>query len=375
MLGKNTYRKAAILAVALIGASAARADLLTNYGSWGVDRHAPGGFANVGAANGRSDVLQVDIAGADQQVGTFLNQQGKGSDITPVATDYAVIYGSLYVPSSWQNGTGATDLRSTALWGFAINSIDDPALGNSHYPIIGFTNGGGDASGDTTAGTGRFRVFDSSDGWMPASYQPVQYNAWNNLCMVLTGGTIKSYVNGTLAYTQTDLGLPNGPADRFNRLVVNTYNYGDDYSAQWSNLGAGKLASVAASSGNGQSTAAGSAFAAPLTVEARDASGAPLPCVPVTFTAPGSGASTTQTTTTVMTDYAGRASLTATANGATGSYAVTASAPGIQQPATLSLTNTAAAVTAVPTLGEWALIAMSVLLGVLGLGRARRSAH
>lgn len=179
-----------------------------------------------------------------------------------------------------------------------------------------------------------------------------------------------------MAYTQTDLSLPSANADRFNRLVINTYNSGADYSVHWSNVGAGKLSSVAVSSGNGQSAPAGSSFGSPLVVEARDVDGAPLPCVPVTFTAPASGASTTQATTTVLTDYMGRASFTAIANGVIGKYGIQASAPGIAQPVTLNLTNSATVApvaSAVPTLGAWALIAMSMMLGVLGLRRARRS--
>ena len=378
---KKAKRHINLAVATLLVSSAAQAELLTNYGAWSVDRHVPNSFTNAGAMNGRSDVLQVDIAAVDQQSGTFANNQGKGSNLVPNAADYGVIYGSIFVPSSWEVSSGANDLRSTALWGFAINATDDPAQGNSHYPIVGFTNGGGDASGDLTAGAGRFRVFDSNVGWIPGSYQPVQYNAWNNLCMVLQGGSIKTYVNGALAHTQTDLSLPSANADRFNRLVINTYNYGSDYSAQWSNLGGGQLASVAVSGGSGQSAAVGSAFASPLKVEARDASGAPLPCVPVTFTLPSSGPSGTSATTTVVTDYSGSASIAVTANKAVGNFEVTVSAPGLATPATLNLSNVAAVapvtptptIAAVPTLGEWALIVMSALLLLFGIRSTRRS--
>jgi hypothetical protein len=359
-----------------VGAPFAHAGPLTDYADWTVDRVAPSAFANIGTFNDRSDVLQVDIAGADQQVGTFGNNQGRGSQIVPNVGEYAVIYGSLFVPGEWQTSTGASDIRSTALWGFAVNGVDDPAQGNSHYPIVGFTNSGGDASGDTAAGTGRIRVFDSNSGWMPSSNQPVQYNAWNNLCLVLSGGTVQSYVNGALAYTQSDLSLPSANADRFNNLVINTYNSGSDYSAQWSNIGAGKLNSIAVSSGSGQSAPAGTAFDAPLMVEALDAGGAPLPCVPVTFTAPDSGASTLQTATTVLTDYRGRASFTARANGVTGRYAIAASAPGVEQSLSLDLTNSPAAVSEaakpVPSMSQWSMALLGLLLTGMAAVRLRR---
>lgn len=373
----NIFRKLAGLAAMAVGAPFAHAGPLTDYADWTVDRVAPSAFANIGTFNDRSDVLQVDIAGADQQVGTYGNNQGRGSQIVPNVGEYAVIYGSLFVPGEWQTSTGASDIRSTALWGFAVNGVDDPAQGNSHYPIVGFTNSGGDASGDTAAGTGRIRVFDSNSGWMPSSNQPVQYNAWNNLCLVLSGGTVQSYVNGALAYTQSDLSLPSANADRFNNLVINTYNFGSDYSAHWSNIGAGKLSSIAVASGSGQSAPAGSAFDEPLVVEALDAGGAPLPCVPVTFSAPNGGASTMQATTTVLTDYMGRASFAARANGVTGRYEIGASAPGLEQPVRLELTNSPAVTVGdakpVPTMSQWALALLSLVLGGCAVISVRRS--
>ena len=380
MTQKTTRRTAQILALALLGASAAQAELLTNYDTWVVDRYTPTGFANAGAVNGRDDVLKVDITAAGVQPGVFENTQGKGYALTAPAADYAVVYGSLYVPADWENSADATTARRSDLWGFVSSSAGP--VPEPHYPIVGFVNTGADGSGDASAGTGRMRVWDSTSGWVPGSVQPVQYDAWNNMCMVLTGGTVQTYVNGVLAHTQTDLSLDSLTGDQFSKVVVNTFNYGSDYSALWSNIGAGELTAVAASEGAGQSATVNAAFATPLTVEARDASGAPLPCVPVTFTVPADGASATLSTTTVMTDYLGRATGTATANGTAGSYEVTATVEGLDVPASLNLTNAAATgpttpttqVTAVPTLGEWSLIVMSLMLGAVGLRRMRRSA-
>lgn len=56
-----------------------------------------------------------------------------------------------------------------------------------------------------------------------------------------------------------------------------------------------------------------------------------------------------------------------------GSYTVTASVNGKSADATFKVVAAAAAVTPVPTLGQWALMLLSGLLGALGIARSRRS--
>ena len=97
---------------------------------------------------------------------------------------------------------------------------------------------------------------------------------------------------------------------------------------------------IAVTSGGGQSTGVLTAFPAPLvaTVTANDS----LELVAgglVTFTAPSSGASVTLSGSPATISTGGTASVTATANGITGSYAVTATASGITTPASFNLTN------------------------------------
>jgi outer membrane autotransporter protein len=76
----------------------------------------------------------------------------------------------------------------------------------------------------------------------------------------------------------------------------------------------------------------------------RDANGSPVPNAVVTFQAPTSGASGTfpggtSSATVVTSSSGGAVAPTFTANGVTGSYAVTASVPGASAPAVFQLTN------------------------------------
>jgi hypothetical protein len=101
---------------------------------------------------------------------------------------------------------------------------------------------------------------------------------------------------------------------------------------------------IAASGGSGQSTAQGSAFAAPLSATVTN-SGTPVSGVTVTFTAPATGASASfggAASATAVTNTSGVAtSPIPTANATPGSYTVSATAPGAATAATFTLTNSA----------------------------------
>lgn len=103
-------------------------------------------------------------------------------------------------------------------------------------------------------------------------------------------------------------------------------------------VGAPALATTT-SSGGSQSTAVSTAFGAPLAVTVRDANGNPIPRLAVAFAGPGSGARATLSAASDITDTNGVADITATANGTPGTYAVTATIPGIASPISLTLTN------------------------------------
>ncbi|MDR3385621.1 MAG: hypothetical protein P4L92_01105 [Rudaea sp.] len=101
-------------------------------------------------------------------------------------------------------------------------------------------------------------------------------------------------------------------------------------------------ASIGSAGGTPQAATVNTAFSAPLVVSVEDAEGDPLNGVMVTFTAPVSGPSAGLSSTTIMTDVGGRATVTGTANGIDGTYPVIATVDGVQLPATFNLTNTGA---------------------------------
>jgi CSLREA domain-containing protein len=85
---------------------------------------------------------------------------------------------------------------------------------------------------------------------------------------------------------------------------------------------------VTLTGGDGQSTAINTAFANPLAVTVSSPYGEPVIGGQVTFSAPASGASAILSASSVTLDAIGQASVTATANGTAGNYAVAVSAGG-----------------------------------------------
>jgi hypothetical protein len=107
----------------------------------------------------------------------------------------------------------------------------------------------------------------------------------------------------------------------------------------------GAAANIEPISGSGQSAAINTAFANPLVARVTDSANNPVASVVVTFTAPASGASGTfagsSLTYSAQTDAAGLVTSTVfTANGVTGNYTVTATAAGVLNSASFTLTNT-----------------------------------
>ena len=103
----------------------------------------------------------------------------------------------------------------------------------------------------------------------------------------------------------------------------------------------GAPAGITATGGSTQSTAVSTVFAQTLQVTVKDLSNNPISGVTVTFAPPASTATATLSSLTATTNASGIASVTATANGAVGTYNVTASVVGVPTPATFALSNTA----------------------------------
>jgi len=125
------------------------------------------------------------------------------------------------------------------------------------------------------------------------------------------------------------------------QLQANSPNLASATSTPFRIVG-GTPASIVATGGAAQSAVVNTVFGAPLQATVTDSAGNPVVGVPVVFLAPASGPGGTfggQSTVTVNTDAAGRASAIITANSAAGSYYVTASSASITGSASFDLTN------------------------------------
>lgn len=242
----NPLFRIAVVLLGLAAASATRAAPLPAYpttdpgpsgASWYTDRYAPSSFTNAGALYGRNDALAIAISSADGAAGrppayssAFYNTQGRKIDVglAPPVSWIA----SLYVPAGWATtnvGDSALSRRSD-LWA----TLEDGSNAPTYYPIIGYTNA------DATTGFGgtpRFRVFDGTGVWNDLA-QPVAFDAWNDVCVTWTGTTLEYRIGTTLVFTDThaDIALGTGIGD----VMLQAYNWGSDYTANWSWVAAGQ---------------------------------------------------------------------------------------------------------------------------------------
>jgi hypothetical protein len=194
-------------------------------GQWVADRYDPTTFA-LTSAYGFNDVLDIGISSADSAQNrpapydsSFYNTQGRG--FFAFANAPANMGAYLYVPDSWADGID-NGFRRTDMWGVMADSGGEI----TDYPIIGFTNQGG---------AGRFRIWSDVDGgsWtdLSSAMAPVQYGAWNHLEMEFTGTAFEYYVNGTLAYKDTDI----MGSVAFSEVLLQAYNFGSAYGLDTAN--------------------------------------------------------------------------------------------------------------------------------------------
>lgn len=232
----------AVVAGALItglAAPVAAVELMPDFADvptgWTTDRYEPASFSNVGAYQGRNNVLGISISEAEGfgnrggQNSTFYATQGRKHLISGGAGDS--LSAELFVEDDWRseaNGTIRTDM-----WG----TMDD-GTNITAYPIIGFTNLGDSA---------RFRVYDGDIAdWVDLA-ATVMFGEWNALSMVFDGSDFIFSVNGAVAYTDT---TTNGTTE-FREVIMQAYNFfGDDpsfdglnlnpvaYTAHWANTAA-----------------------------------------------------------------------------------------------------------------------------------------
>lgn len=228
---KNTgLRTIGAMLIAVAAVSANAADLMPGFANvptgWTIDRYAPNSFSNVGAYQGRSDVLGIGISSAQNsanrgsQAGSFYNTQGMQHAITGGAG--SSVSADLFVNRSWgnsANGNVRTDMWGVMTDGFAV----------SDYPIIGFTNYGGAA---------RYRVWDDS-GWHDLA-TAVAYDVWTSFKILFTGTSYEYLIDGASVYSDTVIDGSTG----FSAVIMQAYNFDDpsisdavlkDYTAHWSN--------------------------------------------------------------------------------------------------------------------------------------------
>lgn len=105
---------------------------------------------------------------------------------------------------------------------------------------------------------------------------------------------------------------------------------------------AGPANAIVLTSGGAQSQTVNTAFAAPIVATVTDAGGNPISGATVNFAAPNSGASSTLSASSAVTDVSGQVSVTPTANAIAGNYDITISSAGLTN-VTASLTNIAGA--------------------------------
>jgi uncharacterized protein (TIGR03437 family) len=134
-------------------------------------------------------------------------------------------------------------------------------------------------------------------------------------------------------------------------LQANANGLSSDTSQSFT-ITAGTAAQIESTGGATQSTIVLTAFAQPLQATVLDANNNPVSGATVTFGAPGSGASATLSALSAVTDTSGHATVTATANGTAGCYAVSASTSGVTPSATYSLCNAAAGASQIVFTGQ-----------------------
>jgi hypothetical protein len=197
---------------------------------WITDRYEPHSFRKIGSFQGKDKVLAIEINQAegfdnrprDYQY-TFYNTQGRQHAITGGAG--SVLAAALYIPSSW--GDAANGTVRTDMWGVMSNSS-----GVTAYPIIGYTNYGGEP---------RYRVYDAdTGGWVNLS-PTVSYDAWTNFAIVFTGSAFDYYINGVKVYSDSTISGSTG----FSAVIMQAYNFFGDpsitdanpinYTAHWAN--------------------------------------------------------------------------------------------------------------------------------------------
>jgi hypothetical protein len=216
---------AAAVGCLLFGLEGAYAGLAPTYplgttaGTWEVDRYPPSLFSNAGTLLCRQNALDLGLSSADSLANrppafssTFYNTQGRGFQVNQIA--YAVLYGSVYLPSAWATSSGPATYRRSDLWGVlspASGGDICPGSNCNLFPILDFSNADPGYPGSTGAATGRYRVCDTNIGFVDLP-TPVIYNQLTcaRSGQVPTSGTTSTVHRCTFSRTSPRLTTPSG---------------------------------------------------------------------------------------------------------------------------------------------------------------------
>lgn len=159
--------------------------------------------------------LHIGISGADQQGQSFYNYQGNKHDFGDPLPEYSIV-GDLFVDSEWETGSW-----NVGMWGTLFDENDDV----SGYPIITYRN-----SDQVEAG---FYGFDyRNGGWFPV-LSVTEFDQWYSLEMAYDDLGLNYFVNGQEAASFQD----SYPSDRIGNIILNSYNFGENYDVYWDNVG------------------------------------------------------------------------------------------------------------------------------------------
>lgn len=210
----------------------------TDVADWTVDR-APAGFENVGAYEGRENVLRLSIDPAAHSDNEFRNHQGMKQNLEgmDLQAGNAFLRGDMWIPADdkWASGT-EEDYVNTGIWASTMSAADNEI---TSFPILHFTN-----QGDV----GHLRAWDPVEGeWidLPDTAGLVKAGDWNRFDIRIhpESGTFEYLFNGESVWSRD---MPEGletDFSRFKEVFLQGYNNGvTAFDAHWSSLYAGLLA-------------------------------------------------------------------------------------------------------------------------------------
>ena len=309
----------------------------------------PGAPASVTVSSGSGQSAQIDTAFTSflvARVEDVFNNPLPGVSVTfsaPGSGASASVTGN---PAT-TNASGLAFVACTANTVVGAYSVTATAAGVGTPASFSLTNtGGAPASVTVFSGSGQStQVGTAFAGSLVALVKDASNNPVPGVSVTFTapGSGASATVIGSPATTDAS-GLASVTCAA-NTVVGGPYNVtatvvgvGTPANFSLSNT-VGAPASVTVSSGSGQSTQAGTAFASSLVALVKDSFDNPVSGVSVIFTAPGSGASAAVTGSPATTNASGLASVTCTANTKAGAYSVSATVAGVGAPASFSLTN------------------------------------